>query len=160
MEDQSDEISDRDTMGGVKGQPPTDDTLADWAIVAKTLKEAQKALESGGARYTWLDAPIDIATQHAGATGNRFVLTEDDWRNIRLAIGYAVSDPNNKRGLRGQVCSDAVTAMQKLFGRDYLTSGFDAAAVNRRARLDSDIVAFEKRTKGAARNYLRQGAAK
>jgi hypothetical protein len=27
------------------------------------MKEAQQTLESGGARFTWLDAPIDIADE-------------------------------------------------------------------------------------------------
>lgn len=41
--------------------------VADWSLMARTLKDAQKALESGGARYTWLDAPIDIAADRATA---------------------------------------------------------------------------------------------
>jgi hypothetical protein len=38
---------------------------SDWAVMHRTLMQAQRELESGGARRTWLDAPIEIALEYA-----------------------------------------------------------------------------------------------
>lgn len=44
-----------------------------WALTVarKTMKEAQQTLEGGGARFTWLDAPIDIADEALANNGSQ-----------------------------------------------------------------------------------------
>jgi hypothetical protein len=48
-------------------QAMTPTERGDWRIVANALKAAKQRLERDGARETWLDTPLAIAEQYAGA---------------------------------------------------------------------------------------------
>lgn len=40
-------------------------TRLDWKVVHRALEDARNTMQAGGVRYSWMDAPCDIAKQYA-----------------------------------------------------------------------------------------------